>query len=112
LEHYKGELPLWLAPVQVRVLPVKDALREYALAVKKQLEDCAIRAEIDDRGETLGKRIRQAEVDKVPYVLVAGEREAQQAAVSVRKRKEGDKGSRQLDDFIKEIREEINNKSR
>jgi threonyl-tRNA synthetase len=110
LEHYNGELPLWLAPVQVRLIPIKDAICDYAIKVMKRLQDNLIRTEIDKRNETLDKKIRNAELEKVPYVLVLGEREAKQEAVSVRKKGEGDKGSKKLEEFIKEIRAEINNK--
>ena len=110
LEHYNGELPLWLAPVQVRVIPIKDVIQDYAIKVTKKLEDNLIRAEIDNRNETLDKKIRNAELEKVPYILVLGEREAKQDAVSVRKKGEGDKGSKKLEEFIREIEEEIKNK--
>lgn len=110
LEHYNGDLPLWLAPVQALVIPIKDSVQEYAGKIKKCLEDNLIRAEIDNRNETLDKRIRSAEVNKIPYCLVVGEREAKNETVAVRKRIDGDKGSRKLEEFIKEIKEEINNK--
>ncbi len=107
LEHYNGELPLWLAPVQVRVIPIKDVIQDYAIKVTKKLEDNLIRAEIDNRNETLDKKIRNAELEKVPYILVLGEREAKQDAVSVRKKGEGDKGSAGLEEFIKQLKREI-----
>ena len=110
LEHYKGELPLWLAPTQVLVIPIKDSLQEYGLKVKKTLEDNSIRAETDSRNETLDKRIRNAELNKVPYCLVVGEREAKSETVSVRKKGAGDQGSKKLEEFIGEIKEQINNK--
>jgi len=110
LEHYKGELPLWLAPTQVLVIPIKDSLQEYGLKVKKTLEDNSIRAETDSRNETLDKRIRNAELNKVPYCLVVGEREAKSEMVSVRKKGAGDQGSKKLEEFIGEIKEQINNK--
>jgi threonyl-tRNA synthetase len=110
LEHYNGELPLWLAPTQVLVIPIKDSVVEYGARIKKDLEDNSIRSEIDNRNETLDKRIRAAEMNKIPYILVVGEREAKQDTVSVRKKGEGDKGSRELADFIKEIKQEIENK--
>jgi threonyl-tRNA synthetase len=110
LEHYNAELPLWLAPTQVLVIPIKEAHQEYALAVKKALEDNSVRAEIDKRNETLDKRIRGAEMEKVPYVLILGGREAQSGSVSVRKKGAGDQGSKKLEDFIKQIKEEIDQK--
>jgi threonyl-tRNA synthetase len=106
LEHYKGDLP----PTQVLVIPIKDSLAEYGLRVKKALEDNSVRAEIDNRNETLDKRIRNAELNKIPYCLVVGEREAKQESVSVRKRIEGDKGSMPLSKFIEDIQKQIANR--
>ena len=111
LEQYKGELPLWLAPTQVMVIPIKDSLMEYASGVKKALEDNSIRAEIDDRKETLNKRIRNAEVNKIPYCLIVGEREAESKSVSVRKKGKGDAGVLTQEAFVKQIKEEIENKT-
>ena len=110
IEHYKGDLPLWLAPVQAVVIPIKDSVREYAQKVKQALEDNSLRAEIDSHNETLDKRIRNAELNKIPYCLVVGEREAKAGSVSVRKRIKGDLGSMPLDNFIKQAREEIEKK--
>jgi len=110
LEHYKGDLPLWLAPTQILVIPIKDTLQEYALKIKSALEANSIRADIDIRNETLEKRIRNAELNKIPYTLVVGEREAKANTVAVRKRVEGDRGSKNLEEFIKEIKAEIDNK--
>jgi len=110
LEHYKGDFPLWLAPVQVLVIPIKDSVREYGMKVKEILQSRLIRADIDNRNETLDKKIRNAEINKIPYCLVVGEREAKQETVAVRRRGRGDKGSVKLEEFIKQIREEIDNK--
>ncbi len=110
LEHYKADLPLWLAPLQVLVIPVKAAAAEYAREVKCALEENKIRAGLDERNETLEKRIRNAELNKVPYCLVVGEREAKEKAVAVRKRQEGDKGAFPLQEFIDKIKEEIANR--
>jgi len=110
LEHYKADLPLWLAPLQVLILPVKDSALEYALRVKGALEDNSIRVELDNRNETLDKRIRNAELNKVPYCLIVGEREAKAGTVSVRKRIEGDRGIKKLEEFTKETKEAIDNK--
>ncbi len=107
IEHYKGDFPLWLAPAQVLVIPIKDTVREYCAKVKQSLEDNSIRVEIDSRNETLDKRIRNAELNKIPFTLIVGEREAKQGNVSVRKRKEGDKGSVPLEKFIEEIKKQI-----
>jgi len=110
IEHYKGSLPLWLSPTQVLVVPIKDSLREYGIKVKSALEENSIRTDMDNRNETLDKRIRQAELNKIPYVLVVGEREAKQGTVSIRKRGSGDAGAKPIEEFIKQIRQEIDNK--
>ncbi|MCX5704676.1 MAG: threonine--tRNA ligase [Candidatus Omnitrophica bacterium] len=107
LEHYNGELPLWLSPEQVVIIPIKDTVSAYAAGVKKALLDEGIRALIDDSSETLNKKIRNAEVSKIPYVLVVGEREAAQEAVAVRKKGVGDKGAQPLAQFIKSIKQQI-----
>jgi threonyl-tRNA synthetase len=104
LEHYNAELPLWLAPLQAVVIPIKDSLGEYADEVKRQLEKSSLRAEVDAGSETLNKRIRNAELNKVPYILVVGEREEKQGAVAVRKKGEGDLGTKKLAEFINEIK--------
>ena len=110
LEHYKGDLPLWLAPTQTLIIPITDSQQEYGIKVKDVLEKNLIRASLDDRNETLDKRIAQAELNKMPYILVVGERESKQGTVSVRKRGVGDKGSTKLEEFIRQIREKIENK--
>ncbi len=107
LEHYNGELPLWLSPEQVVVIPIKDTVSAYAAGVKKALLDEGIRVSIDDSNETLNKRIRNAEVNKIPYVLVVGEREAAQEAVAVRIKGVGDKGAQPLAQFIESIKQQI-----
>jgi threonyl-tRNA synthetase len=110
IEHYAGSLPAWLSPVQVTVIPIKTTCAEYAELVKEKLENAGIRVKIDNRSDSLDKRIREAEVDKSPYVLVIGEREVKQKTVSVRKKGAGDLGAASLEDFIKTIRDEIDNK--
>ncbi|MFA4854810.1 MAG: threonine--tRNA ligase [Candidatus Omnitrophota bacterium] len=107
IEHYKGELPLWLAPVQVLLIPIKDTTRVYAGTVKARLEDNNIRVDIDLRNETLDKRIRNAELNKIPYCLIIGEREANQGQVSVRKKGSGDQGTVALDKFIEQLKNQI-----
>ncbi len=107
LEHYKGELPLWLSPTQILILPLKDTVAEYAESVKNKLEKYHIRVELDARNETLDKRIRNAELNKVPYCLVLGEREAKQEKVSVRKKGSGDQGVMGLEEFIVQINNQI-----
>lgn len=110
LEHYKGDLPLWLAPDQVLIIPIKDTQAGYALKIKNDLQDCGIRAQIDNRNETLDKRIRNAELSKIPYCLVIGVREAEQQKVSVRKRSAGDLGIMSNGEFIEKIKEELRQK--
>jgi threonyl-tRNA synthetase len=107
IEQYKGEFPLWLSPVQVLLIPIKDTVNEYALEVKKQLIHAGMRVEIDQRGETLDKKIRNAEVSKIPYCLVLGPREAQNKQVSVRKKGAGDQGAVALDEFIQMLQTQI-----
>jgi len=108
-EHYNGEFPAWLAPVQVEVIPIKDTVREYAENTKKQLEAAGVRVEIDIRNETLDKKIRAAEINKIPYILVVGEREAKAGSVAVRRKGKGDLGAKKTEDFIRELKEEIKN---
>jgi len=103
IENYKGELPVWLSPVQVLLIPIKDTVNAYAAEVKAQLEKHNIRVEVDLRNETLDKRIRSAELDKVPYCLVIGEREAKQNQVSVRKKGSGNQGAVALGKFIEDL---------
>ncbi len=107
LEHYKAELPLWLSPTQVIIIPLSDTFQEYGLKVKQNLQDNSIRVEVDSGSETLNKRIRNAELNKMPYILVVGERETKENSVSVRKKGEGDKGSIALDKFIEDIKRQI-----
>jgi threonyl-tRNA synthetase len=110
LEHYKGALPLWLSPAQVLVIPVKDSLQEYGIKIQHTLEENFIRTEIDNRNETLDKRIRQAELNRIPYIVVVGERELREGRVCVRKRSVGDIGAVPIEQFIKQIKQEIENK--
>lgn len=103
LEHCGGNLPLWLAPVQLKVLPISDKFGEYAEQVAKALKAEGVRAEVDDRNEKIGKKIRDTELMKVPYMLVVGEKEMNEGMVAVRKHGEGDKGTLPLQEFITEI---------
>jgi len=109
-EQYMGDFPLWLAPVQAGVIPVREESNAYGLKVKKALEDAGIRVEMDNRSETLNKRIRQAEVDKIPYILVLGEREETAGAVNVRKRHVKEQASMGLEEFIGKLKKEIGEK--
>ena len=94
---------MWLAPVQLKVLPISDKFGEYAEQVAKALKAEGIRAEVDDRNEKIGKKIRDTELMKVPYMLVVGEKEMNEGMVAVRKHGEGDKGTLSLQEFITEI---------
>jgi threonyl-tRNA synthetase len=99
IEHYAGEFPLWLAPVQARVLPIADRHADYAREVAAQLTEAGIRAEVDDRTESVGKKIRDGELQKVPYMLVVGDQELSEGKVAVRKHREGDLGATPVSDF-------------
>ena len=116
IENCAGNFPLWLAPLQVRILPISDKYSEYAHSVAAMLKTVDIRAEIDDRSEKIGRKIRDTEIMKTPYMLIVGEKEMNDNMVSVRKHGEGDKGSVSIDAFIKEIqdivKEQIKGKKR
>jgi threonyl-tRNA synthetase len=107
IEHCGGNFPIWLAPVQVRVLPISDDLNAYAQRVVTTLRQPGLRAEIDDRSEKVGRKIRDAEMEKVPYMLVVGRKEEETGTVSVRRHGEGDRGSAPLMEFINHIEQEI-----
>jgi threonyl-tRNA synthetase len=100
LEHYAGKFPLWLAPLQVKVLPISDKYQEYAQNILQKLKNADIRAEIDDRNEKIGKKIRDTELQKVPYMLIIGEKEMQEGNVSVRRQGKGDAGMMPTDQFV------------
>jgi len=100
IEHYKGELPLWLSPTQVLLIPIKETVLAYAQGVKSKLASQNIRVEMDLRNETLDKKIRNAEINKIPYCLILGDREAKQQQVSVRKKGSGDQGAIALEEFM------------
>jgi threonyl-tRNA synthetase len=99
LEHYGGDLPVWLAPVQAVVLPIADRHNDAAAAARRALGEAGVRTELDDRTESVGRKIRDAELRKIPYMLVVGDREAEDGAVSVRRHGEGDLGSMPVDEF-------------
>ncbi len=107
LEHYAGKFPLWLAPLQVKVLPISDKFLDYANSVVHQLKNADIRAEVDDRSEKIGKKIRDTELSKVPYMLIIGEKEMQEEMVSVRRQGKGDMGTVKAADFIASAVEEM-----
>lgn len=106
IEHYAGAFPLWLAPVQVAILTLNEAVFEYARGVQNDLEHHHIRVTLDDRNETIGKKIREAEMQKIPYLLIIGGREAEAQTVAVRKRGKGDQGTMALETFLKQLQEE------
>ena len=106
IEHYAGKLPLWLAPVQVKILPISDKFSPYAERVMDRLRQASIRCEIDTRDEKIGYKIREAQLDKVPYMVIIGQKEQESDSVSVRNREEGDKGILLVEDFIKLIKNE------
>ncbi len=110
IEKYAGAFPMWLAPTQVKILPIADRHFDYAYDIKKQLEAKGMRVEIDDRSEKIGYKIREAQLQKVPYMFVVGDKDIENNAVSVRHRKEGDLGSMPLSDFITMAEKEIETK--
>ena len=111
IEHFAGAFPTWLAPVQVKVLPIADKYMEYGKAVLKELEDVGIRAEIDSRAEKIGYKIREAQMQKIPYMLVVGAKEEEEGVVSVRSRFEGDEGQKSMAEFISDLKKEIMEKA-
>jgi threonyl-tRNA synthetase len=104
-EHYAGEFPLWLAPVQVLVLPVSDRFNEYGASVVARLRAGGARVELDDRSESVGRKIRDAELRKIPYMLVVGEREEREGTVAVREHRSGDTGSEPVQEFGERLRD-------
>ena len=109
IENYAGAFPTWLAPVQVKILPIADAHVEYANKVKRQLENVGIRVELDDRNEKIGYKIREAQLQKIPYMLVIGDKEKESNSVGVRSRKDGDIGAMSIDEFMAKVVGEIKN---
>jgi threonyl-tRNA synthetase len=111
LEHLEGELPLWLAPVQAAVLPIADRHLDYARLVAAELRASGLRAEVDERGESVARKVRDAELGKVPYQLVVGDREEQDRLVSVREHRAGDRGQMPLAEFVSELVEKVKSRS-
>lgn len=111
IEHFAGAFPLWLAPVQVKIMNITDAQEKYAQEVYEKLKSQGIRAELDLRNEKIGYKIREAQLKKVPYMLVLGNKEMEEGKVAVRARKEGDLGAITVEDFLNKIKEEINTKA-
>jgi len=109
-EHYAGAFPVWLSPVQVKILPILEKQHDYVAEVKKALEEKGVRVEADLRNEKIGYKIREAQLEKVPYMLVIGDKEMENRTVAVRSRKDGDLGPMRLEDFVNRIVEAIKNK--
>jgi threonyl-tRNA synthetase len=107
LEHYAGKFPVWIAPLQVKILPISDKFMDYANEVYAQLRKAGVRVEIDDRSEKIGKKIRDTELLKVPYMLVLGEKEMNEGRLAVRRQGKGDTGTVTIAEFVAQIREEI-----
>jgi threonyl-tRNA synthetase len=108
-EHCAGNFPLWLAPKQIAILPISDKFLDYAENISKQLADLNFRTQLDSRAEKIGKKIRDAEMMKIPYMLVIGEKELESNQLSVRKHGKGDLGAYTIADFSKILQEELNN---
>ena len=112
IEETKGAFPTWLAPVQAKVLTITDNQKDYAQKLKNLLTSKKIRVELDDRNEKIGYKIREAQLQKVPYMLVIGDKEVENNSVGVRSRKDGDIGQMSVDEFVAKIQEEIETKAR
>ncbi len=108
LEHYAGKFPTWLAPLQAKILPISDKFMDYAQTILQTLKNAGVRAEIDDRNEKIGKKIRDTELLKVPYMLVIGEKEMNEGKISIRRQGKGDLGAKEVGEFVSELSKEIN----
>jgi threonyl-tRNA synthetase len=106
IEHYAGEFPVWLTPVQAIALPISDRHNDAAAGVVDALREAGLRAELDDRTESIGRKIREAELRKIPFMLVVGDREAEEGAVAVRRHGKGDEGSVPVGEFVERLRDE------
>ena len=109
LEHTGGKFPLWLSPQQVVVLPISEKFNDYAEKVSAYLNKYDIRSQVDDRNEKIGRKIRDNEMKRIPYMLIVGEKEAENGEVSVRRQGEGDKGTMKFEEFAKILNEEVQN---
>lgn len=110
IEHYAGAFPLWLSPIQISVIPISEKHDEYAKKIVKQLKNSGVRVQLKSENETLGKKVREAETQKIPYLLIVGDKEISAGTVSARQRGEGDLGQMPVEKFIEKIRDEIMNK--
>ena len=111
IEHYAGKFPVWLSPVQVKILPVSDKSADYAKEVEAALRAKGLRAETDMRNEKIGYKIREAQLEKVPYMLIIGDKEKEEGTVSVRMREKGDVGSMPLAEFAERVKKENDEKT-
>ena len=111
IEHFAGKFPVWLSPVQVKILPITDRQEEYAKELCAKMKEKGIRVTVDDRNEKIGYKIREAQLEKLPYMLVVGEKEANENLVAVRRRDKGDIGAVDADEFIATVLKEIEEKS-
>jgi threonyl-tRNA synthetase len=102
-EHYAGAFPVWLAPIQARLVPITERHHEYANSLAQQLKKSGIRVDVDARSEKMGYKIREGQMQKIPYLLVVGDKEVESHTVSIRRRKEGDEGSQGVDEFITQL---------
>jgi threonyl-tRNA synthetase len=109
IEHTAGHFPLWLTPDQVAILPISEKFNDYAKQLCAYFDEQDVRAIVDDRNEKIGRKIRDNEMKRIPYMLIVGEKEAADGTVSVRKQGEGDQGSMKFEDFAKKINEEVRN---
>ena len=110
LEHYAGALPLWLSPEQIWVVPIGEGHRKYARQTVEKLEAAGFRVKVKDENETMGRKIREGEIQKIPYILIIGDEEIKNATVGVRKRGEGNTGAVKLEKFLKDASIELKNK--
>jgi threonyl-tRNA synthetase len=111
IEHFAGKFPVWLSPVQVKILPITERQTDYVNELCKKMKELGIRVEADLRNEKIGYKIREAQMEKVPYMLVVGEKEAEAGQVAVRRRDKGDIGAVSADEFIATILDDITNKT-
>ena len=112
IEHFAGAFPTWLAPVQVEVLPISEKYNDYAEKVAAELTAAGVRVEKNFRPDKIGYKIREAQLQKIPYMLIVGEKEAESGTVSVRSRRDGDAGACRLSEFVETIQKEIKDKAR
>ena len=111
IEHFAGKFPVWLSPVQIKILPISEKFMGYAKDVMVKLKEEGIRCELDDRDEKLGYKIREAQMDKVPYMVIVGQKEQEENCVAVRKREAGDLGAMAVETLIAQIKEEWYNQN-